>query len=256
MGRDEEIGSVVKAFNVLQVFSETLPKATITQVAEKTGYTRPTARRILLTCVSQQFMATDGKYFWLTPKVMRLGFGYLSALPFWEMAQPHMRVLAEELDESCSLATLDGAEIVYLARVPVRRGMIPLQVGSRLPAHATALGKALLAFADPATVEDFLAGAPYEELTPNTITRSAALAKEFEQTRSRGFAVNEGEREIGVRSIAAPVLDRSGVAVAALNISVNAVRVSETALTQVYAPKLLETARTISSEIAFVPSSR
>lgn len=250
-GKGEEIGAVVKAFDVLQVFSEKLPRATISQVAEATGYTKPTARRILHTCVSQGFMATDGKYFWLTPKVMRLGFGYLATLPVSDIAQPHMRRLAEDLEESCSLAALDGTDIVYLARVPVRRSVIRLNVGSRLPAHATSLGKVLVAFSSAPVQESFLARAPFEALTPQTVTDAESLRGQFAKIRERGFAANEGEREIGVRSIAAPVVDRSGTPVAAVNISVNAMRVSSAVLLDEYAPRLVSTAKAISEEIAF-----
>ncbi|VXC06687.1 IclR family transcriptional regulator domain-containing protein [Pseudoclavibacter sp. 8L] len=251
MGGTDEIGAVVKALNVLQVFSSELPRASISEVAEASGYTRPTARRILMTYEQHGFLATDGKYFWPTPKVLRLGFTYLSSLPYWDIAQPHLRLLADELEESCSLATLDGTEVVYVARVAVRRSVIQLNVGSRLPAHATSLGKAILAFSTQATLDDYLAHATFEQLTPNTVPDRTRFSEQLEQARVEGFAINDGEREIGVSSVAAPLLSPAGVALGAINVSVNSLRVPFDTLKTQYAPRLLETARAISEEMSY-----
>ncbi|OAB88823.1 IclR family transcriptional regulator [Janibacter melonis] len=247
----DEIGSLVKAFALLQVFSAENPRVTITSAAELAGLTRPTARRILITCANHGFVESDGREFWLTPKIMRLGFGYLSALPFWEPAMPKLRALAEEANESTSMAALDGHEIVYLLRQPVRPGLIPLNVGSRLPAHATSLGKALLAFAPAHDVEHFLARAPFEALTPSTITTAEAMRAELERVRSAGYAISDGERELGVRSAAAPVLGRGGVAVAAINISANAVRISHEEMEERLVPLLVRTASLVSEDVRF-----
>lgn len=247
----DEIGSLVKAFALLQIFSPDVPRVTITQAAELAHLTRPTARRILLTCVGQEFMQTDGREFWLTPKVMRLGFGYLSTLPYWDIAQPHLRELADAVNDSCSMATLDGHEVVYILRVPVRRAMITLNVGSRLPAHATSLGKALVAFSDDETISQFLAAAPFEALTPHTITEADSLREELERVRQRGYATSDGERELGVCSAAAPVFSRPGRALAAINVSANSVRVSHTTLVKDYVPHLLHAANKISTELGF-----
>lgn len=247
----DEIGALVKALTLLQVFSPEHPRVTITSAAELAGLTRPTARRILITCVNHGFMHTDGREFWLTPKVMRLGFSYLSTLPFWEPAMPRLRALAEEANESTSMAALDGREIVYLLRQPVRPGLIPLNVGSRLPAHATSLGKVLLAFAPPEDVEAFLSGAPFEALTPNTLTTADAMRAELDRVRAQGYAISDGERELGVRSAAAPVLSRTGAAVAAINISANAMRISHSEMEERLVPLLRSTASLISEDVRF-----
>jgi IclR family pca regulon transcriptional regulator len=246
-----EIGALVKAFTLLQVFSPEHPRVTITSAAELAGLTRPTARRILLTCVNHGFMHTDGREFWLMPKIMRLGFGYLSTLPFWEPAMPRLRALAEEANESTSMAALDGREIVYLLRQPVRPGLIPLNVGSRLPAHATSLGKVLLAFALSEDAEAFLSGAPFEALTPNTITTADGMREELEKVRVQGYAISDGERELGVRSAAAPILSRTGVAIAAINISANAMRISHGEMVERLVPLLRRTASLVSEDVRF-----
>jgi IclR family pca regulon transcriptional regulator len=254
-GNGDEVASVVKLFNLLQLFGPDLPRVTITTAADLTGVSKPSARRLLLTCVSQGFMQTDGRAFWLTPKVMRLGFGYLSALPFWESAQPHLREVADRVGETCSMASLDGDEIVYLLRIPVQRGMITLNVGSRLPAHATSLGKALLAHSPSVVIDDFLAGAPYERLTPSTLCTREELQAEFEKIRVMGYALNDSEREVGVRSASVPVLDRGGHAMAAVNVSANAMKVSARTLEEEYVPVLLEAAVKISGDLGYRPTA-
>lgn len=247
------IDSLEKAFRLLQVFSHEHPSLTISEAAELSDLTRPTARRILLTMVSLGFAEAQGKRFSLTPKVMRLGFAYLSALPYWETAQPHMRRLASELNESCSMATLDGNEIVYLTRVPGNRSMVTtLNTGSRLPAYATSMGKILLAHLKPAALDRYLSEVQLTALTPSTITDPEELRGVLAEARARGYATADGEREEGIRSAAAPVFARGGSVVAAVNVSANAARVSHEKLVSEYVPALLETARAISEEIGAV----
>ncbi|OMH36669.1 IclR family transcriptional regulator C-terminal domain-containing protein [Tersicoccus sp. Bi-70] len=247
------IDSVEKAFRLLQVFSHEHPSLTISEAAELSALTRPTARRILLTMVDLGFADADGNRFTLTPKVMRLGFAYLSALPYWETAQPHMRKLASELNESCSMATLDGNEIVYLTRVPGNRSMVTtLNTGSRLPAYATSLGKVLLAHLAPAELDRYLSEVELVPLTPSTVTDPDTLRRVLAEVREQGYATADGEREEGIRSASAPVLARGGHVVAAINVSANAARVSHEKLVSAYVPALVETARTISEEIGAV----
>src|SRR6476620_7907979 len=144
--RSDTLQSLERGLAVLQVFSRENARLSLSDVARLTGLTRATARRILLTLEHLGFVRADGRSFALTPRVLSLGFGYLSSLNLWEIAEPLMRQLVEQTDESCSAATLDLPDIVYVARVPARRIMtIALAVGSRLPAHATSMGKVLLA---------------------------------------------------------------------------------------------------------------
>ncbi|MFC4052692.1 IclR family transcriptional regulator C-terminal domain-containing protein [Actinomadura syzygii] len=250
------IDSVEKAFRVLEAFSADHPTLTVSEAAELTGLSRATARRILLTCVRLGFAEVDDRRFRLLPRVLRLGYGYLASLPIWERAQPHMRRLAEEVRESCSAATLDGEEIVYVARVPAKRSMsIVLNVGSRLPAHPTSMGRVLLAALPPDGLRERLGAMRLDRLTPNTITDPDALAAELGRVRDQGYAVVDGEREEGVRSAAAPVRDRSGAVIAAINVSANAGRVSVAELHERFVPLVVQAADAISRDIDFVPSA-
>lgn len=244
------IDSVEKAFRLLQVFSADTPRLTVAEAARRTDLSRATARRLLLTFERLGFARTDGRSFELTSRVLRLGHGYLSSLPLWESALPHMRELADSLVEACSLAALDGSDIVYLARVPSVRSMsMTLNVGSRLPAHATSMGRVLLAGLAPQDLEDYLGEAELEPLTEHTITDPARLRDEIEATRERGWAMVDGEREIGVRSVAAPVRDVRGEVVAAINVSANAARVGVDVLRDRFVPALLHTADEISHDL-------
>lgn len=223
----------------------------VSEAAAATGLTRATARRLLLTFERLGFAETDGRRFQLTPRVLRLGYGYLAALPFWEHAQSHMRALSDEVKESSSLATLDGGEIVYVARVPASRMMtITFNVGSRLPAYPTSMGRVLLAALPPAELESYLDTTELKRLTATTITDRAKLEAELARVAEQGYALVDGEREEGVRSAAAPVRNAAGGVIAALNVSANAARVSVAKLREEFVPRLLETADAITKDIA------
>jgi IclR family transcriptional regulator, pca regulon regulatory protein len=247
------IDSVAKAFAVLEAFSAERPVLTTSEAAALTGVSRPTARRILLTCVRRGYAEQDDRGFRLTPRVLRIGHGYLASLPFAERAQPHMRALADQVRESCSMAALDEGEIVYLVRVPAPRSMtITLGVGSRLPAYPTSMGRVLLAALAPAALDAYLASTELVKLTARTIDSGPALRAELERVREQGYALVDGEREEGVRSAAAPVRDASGAVAAALNVSANAARISVETLRGEVVPLLRETAEAISRDIGYV----
>jgi IclR family transcriptional regulator, pca regulon regulatory protein len=248
------IDSVAKAFSVLEAFSAENPTLTVNEAAALTGLSRPTVRRILLTCVRQGFAEEAGRGFRLTARVLRFGHGYLASLPVAARAQPHMRALADRVRESCSMATLDEDEIVYLARVPAARSMsITLGVGSRLPAYPTSMGRVLLAALAEAELDAYLERTTLAKLTANTIDDPTALRAELQRVREQGYAIVDGEREEGVRSAAAPVLDANANVVAALNVSANAARISLESLRVDCVPLLLETAEAISRDIGFLP---
>jgi IclR family pca regulon transcriptional regulator len=245
------IDSVEKALRLLQSFSGEAPAMSVSEAAAATGLTRATARRLLLTFERLGFAETDGRRFQLTARVLRLGYGYLAALPFWEHAQSHMRALSDEVRESSSLATLDGGEIVYVARVPASRMMtITFNVGSRLPAYPTSMGRVLLAALPPAELESYLDRTELKRLTEHTITDRAKLQAELARVAEQGYALVDGEREEGVRSAAAPVRSAGGGVIAALNVSANAARVPVEKLREEFVPRLLETADAITKDMA------
>jgi IclR family transcriptional regulator, pca regulon regulatory protein len=220
-------GEVVQAFArglaVIRAFDEAHPEQTLADVARRTGMPRAAARRFLRTLETLGYVrAADGR-FALTPRVLELGFSYLSALSLPELVQPHLERLSREVHESVSAAVLDGADIVYVARVPTRRIMsVRITIGTRLPASATSMGRVLLAGLPPEELDAALAASPFDPLTDRTLTDPDAVRSELGRVRAQGWAVVDGELEAGLRSFAAPVRDRAGAVVAAVGISTSA----------------------------------
>jgi IclR family transcriptional regulator, pca regulon regulatory protein len=238
---DGYVQSFARGLAVLRSFGSAAPEQTLSEVAERTGLTRAGARRILLTLVHLEYVETEGRLFRLTPKVLELGFSYLSALPIWTRAQPVMEDLVEELRQSCSAAVLDGHDIVYVVRVPAHKIMsINLGVGSRLPAYCTSMGLVLLSGLAPQTLRTRLEAMELVQHTPNTVTGIAQIIERIDQIRLQGWALVEEELEMGLCSVAAPVKDRTGRVVAAVNISGQANTRARTALVEIGLPKLLE----------------
>lgn len=246
----EFIQSLERGLAVLSAFSTDHPRLTLSEAATLTGLSRATARRILHTFTTLGYVRTDGKHFEPTPKVLDLGYAYLSSLQLGDIAQPTMEALSEQVHESVSLAVLDGAEIVYVARVPTKRIMsISLALGSRLPAHCTSMGRVLLAGLPPACLDTLLVG-PLEARTDRTIRSADELRVVVDTARRIGYAVVDEELETGIRSLAAPVIDRAGRVVAALNIGTQVGRVPLTQLTDEFLPLLLAAAAEISGRLA------
>jgi IclR family pca regulon transcriptional regulator len=248
--RKQSLQSLERGIAVIQVFSREHPALTLSEVSRLTGITRATCRRILLTLETLGHVRSDGRLFSLTPRVLSLGWAYLSSLDLWEAAQPPMEDLVAHTKESCSISTLDLPDIVYVARVPTRRIMsITLGVGTRLPAHATSMGRVLLAALPDAELDRFLAGRSLERFTEHTITDPGELRKALEVVREQGWALVDQELEMGLRSIAAPITRGAGSTIAALNVSAAAARVSIDELRSRCLPALLETAALISTSL-------
>jgi IclR family pca regulon transcriptional regulator len=237
-------------------FSRERATQTLSEVAEQTGLTRATARRILLTLAELGYVHQNSRSFSLTPKVLDLGYSYLSSFQVVELAQPSMERLVEEVKESSSMSVLDGPEIVYVARVPTKRIMtISLAIGSRLPAYPTSMGRVLLAGLPPNDIDEFIARTSLEQLTPHTITDPERLRSTLEKVRADGYAMVDQELEEGVRSIAAPIRNGRGKVIAAMNISCHASRVTVAKMREEFRPPLLATANEISERIGLVLGS-
>lgn len=243
----QSVQAIERGLAVLQVFSREHPAPTLSEVARLSGTTRATARRILLTLERLGHVRSDGRRFSLTPKVLCLGWAYLSSLDLWEIAEPLMEDLVQETGESCSAATLDLPDAVYVARVPTRRIMsITLTVGTRLPAFATSMGRVLLADLPPAELDAFLAGTTLEPFTPLTVTDPERLRSALAEVRRQGWALVDQELELGLRSVAVPLRGAGGRVVAALNVSAAASRVPTERLRGQLLPALERTAAAIS----------
>lgn len=240
---------------VIQVFSRDNPALTLSEVARLTGLTRATCRRILLTLEKLGHVRSDGRLFTLTPRVLTLGWSYLASLNLSELAQPLMEDLVERTKESCSAATLDAPDIVYVARVPTRRIMtIALGVGARLPAHATSMGRVLLAALPDDELEQFLGETPLERFTEHTITDPDELRDVLVRVRNQGWALVDEELELGLRSVAAPLNRPPCGTIAAINVSAAAHRVSIAEFHARILPALLETAELISAGAGSTPA--
>ena len=252
---DRETGSdfvraLAKGLAVIESFSAQSPAMTLSDVARRTGLSRGTARRLLLTLVELGYCGFDGKLFSLRPRALNLGFAYLHSQSLWQLAQPYMVELVERVHESCSIAVLDGTDVVYVARVPTaaRIMSINLGLGTRLPAFATSMGRVLLASLTADDLEQRVKQAsPLPAYTGKSITDRAALLREIDAVRRQGWALVDQELETGLRSIAAPIVDSDGRATAALNIGTHASRWPIQKLTQEALPLLRQAAENISS---------
>ena len=249
--RDSDfVQSLARGLAVICTFDRTNAELTLSEVATRTGVTRATARRFLLTLARLGYVRTDGRLFSLTPRVLELGYAYLSALSLPEVAEPHLEALVAEVSESSSVSVLDGTNVVYVARVPVSRIMtVAISVGTRFPAFATSMGRVLLAGLPDAELDDYLTTVKLDRLTSRTIGSTAALRAEISKVRSQGFSLVDQELEEGLRAVAAPIRDRAGRVVASLNISTQASRTSLESMRRNLVPPLLAAAARISTDL-------
>lgn len=235
MRETDFIGGFAKGLLVIEAFGETMPKRTISDVSKETGLDRATTRRCLLTLAELGYAHYDGKYFELTPKILRLGHAYLSATPLPRLIQPYLDRLSEKVGQSASASVLDGAEIVYVARASQKRVMsINLMPGSRLPAYCASMGRVLLAALPEAEAFDLICKSDLKANTPNTKTDPDALMTELSVVRREGYSIIDQELEMGLCSIAVPLENSRGRVVAALNIGAPAALVSAREMARLY----------------------
>ncbi|MDT1062187.1 IclR family transcriptional regulator C-terminal domain-containing protein [Paracoccus sp. CPCC 101403] len=234
------MGGLAKGLRVIETFTAEHPRQSIVEVAAASGLDRATARRCLLTLAQGGYADYDGKFFTLTPRVLRLGTACLATMPLPQIVQPNLDRLSEEIGESSSVSILDGAEIVYVARAAQRRVMsIALMPGSRLPAWCTSMGRVMLAALSEAELQPLLAMAPFPARTPLTLTDAGQLLEELARVRRDGHAVIDQEVEMGLRSIAVPLLNGRGRVVAAVNVGLPAAHATVEDLRTRFLPHLM-----------------
>lgn len=244
------VRSLERGLAVLQVFSKERPAVSLSEAANLTGLTRATARRVLLTLEHLGYVRAEGRLFKPTPRLLAIGYAYLSSLDLWETAHPYMAELADLTKESCSANQLDGNEVVYVARVPSSRMMtVNLNVGARVPAYPTSMGRVLLGGLTPAALDRYFTEVELRPLTPKTVTDEARLRAIITQVREQGWALVDEELEAGLRSIAAPIHDHAGRVFAALTVCGHAGRVTTTQLREEFLPHLLDAAKQISDQV-------
>ncbi|MEH0070016.1 IclR family transcriptional regulator C-terminal domain-containing protein [Pannonibacter sp. Pt2-lr] len=241
LNKTDFIASLAKGLSVLEAFRADRSRLSISDVAEATGLDRATARRCLLTLHETGYADYDGKFFTLTPKVLRLGMGALAALPLAQVVQPWLDQLSEQIGQSASVAIRDELEIVYLARAAQRRVMsIGLMPGSRLPVHCTSMGRVLLAAMPEAEAAALIERCDLTPRTPRSLTAPQEIMARVAEARALGYAIIDQEVELGLRSIAVPVYSSRGQVVAALNVGLAAVQASAEELPGLYLQPLLK----------------
>lgn len=239
--------SLARGLQVLQAFSDQRRSLTIAQLSHRTGIPRASVRRCLHTLMSLGYAEADGNNFSLKPKVLSLGYSYLSSTPLTVSAHPYLNQISRSLNESCSLAVLQEDEVLYVGRSAASRIMsVSLTTGSRLPAYCTALGRTLLAHLAPPELDAYLERVPLKAMTERTVVNPERLRDILDGIRADGYAIVEEELEIGLRSIAVPVRGASGNVLAALNIGAHAARVSKRKMQEEFLPALLQGAQDLS----------
>src|SRR5579864_410668 len=242
----EFVQSLDRGLAVIRAFGPDRERLSLSEVARATGLTRAAARRFLLTLVKLGYVRNDGREFSLRPRVLELGYAYLSGLALPDVAAPHLEELVAKLHESSSISVLDGHHIVYVVRVPTKRIMtVAISVGTRFPAFATSMGRVLLAALPDDQFERYLAEATFEQFTARTVTDPGRLRAIVREVARQGYAIVDQELEEGLRAVAAPIRGGAGVGTAAINVSAHASRVSMAAMRSEILPALLETVRQI-----------
>jgi IclR family pca regulon transcriptional regulator len=236
---DSFVQSFARGLSVIRAFGEKHPRMTLAEVAEQTGLTRAGARRILLTLQHLGYVETEGKFFFLMPKILDLGYSYLSTQPLWHLAMPILARVTSETGESCSITTLDGTDIVYIVRsVAYKLMSMNLAVGSRLPAWASAMGRVLLAGLADEEIEAVLKKSELKAYTPYTVTDYALVKAAILQARADGYALVSQELEESLQAIAVPIQGRNGKVVAAINVSTFPTEGSRKKMLENYLPVL------------------
>jgi IclR family pca regulon transcriptional regulator len=250
-GDPDFMTSLARGLHVIRAFSGVDRRLTIADVARATGLTRAVVRRCLYTLRELGYAATDGRTYSLQPRILNLGYAYLSTAPIPIAAQPVLEQLSEQLGEATSVAVLDDGAVVYVARAATRRIMaVTLGVGSRLPAYCTALGRVLLCTLPPELAAHELSKFERVAHTRFTVTSRRRLEEILAEARTEGFAVNDQELEIGLRAIAVPVRNVVGATVAAMNVSAQASRVTRRELIDNALPLLRAAAERLGSQLA------
>jgi IclR family pca regulon transcriptional regulator len=250
--RDREfVQSLQRGLEVIRALSAPGAGRTLSDVARDTGLARASARRFLLTLERIGYVRSEDRRFVLTPRVLELGYAFLSSLTLPQITQPHLRELVQQVRESSSVSVLDGTEIVYVAREPTQRIMtVAISVGTRFPAYATSMGRVLLGGLDGPELDGRLQALEPRLLTPSTLTDKRTLRREIERVRRQGWALVDQELEDGLRSIAVPLHTPEGRVVAALNLSTHASRRTPTAIRRDLLPPLRTTAAAIERDLA------
>jgi IclR family pca regulon transcriptional regulator len=243
------VQSLERGFAVIRAFTAVHSQLTAAEVARRCNLDRAAVRRFLLTLIDLGYVQTDGKVYWLRPRILELGYAYLSSLSLPEISQAHMERLVQEVHETSSLGVLDGSEVVFVNRVVTRQILtVPIMVGSRFPAYATSMGRVLLSDLPDDRLDEYIGSVSIDPPTRNTITDPGQLKAVVRRVRTAGFALVDKEMDDVTRSLAVPIRAKNGRVVAALNISTAASRRSVQELRS-YLPALTAAAQAIEADL-------
>jgi IclR family transcriptional regulator, pca regulon regulatory protein len=236
---DQFVQSFARGLSVIRAFGPDAREMTLSEVADRTSLTRAAARRILLTLQQLGYVAATGRKFFLTPRILDLGYSYLSTTPLWDLAEPYMEELVSRVHESSSASVLDGTDIVYILRVPTKKIMtISLNIGSRLPAYCTSMGRILLGGLSGEELDNVLRKSDLKAITPHTVIDPARLKQIIRDDCAKGWSLVNQELEEGLVSLSVPIQDRTGRIVAAMNVSGQATRTSADEMVRTILPQL------------------
>lgn len=246
--RSEQVNSLVRGLEVLKAFGKHHEPMTITEVAGEVGLAPASARRMLLTLVELGYVEQNGRRFRIGPKVLDLGYSYMSSMPIWQIALPVLEQLSDTYRVSAAAAVLDGADALYALRTNSHQpSSILISAGTRLPAHITAMGRVLLASLTPERLDAVLSQVDFNQATERSVKSSTQLRKILDQVRKQGYSVVDEEMFYGLRAVAIPLYNRRGEVVAAINACANRRSVEISHLKETVLPPLMEAADKIRS---------
>jgi IclR family pca regulon transcriptional regulator len=251
------VASLSHGLKVITAFDRTRPVMTLSQVADVTGMQRSGARRYLLTLMHLGYVAKSGRDFRLTPRVLELGYAYMTSQPLAEISQPYLDEFTHKTGYSSALAVQEGDEAIYIAQCSAERTLsVRVPVGRRQPALQTSTGRAMLAALDEREIDAFLQRAQPRKFTDKSITSKKDLKAELLKIRSQGFSIVDQEIELGVRSMAVALHDQNGAAAAALLVLTDVASVSEKMLRKDFLPHLQHAVSEIERAIRSSPAAR
>lgn len=245
------VQSLERGLKVIEAFSAENQKLNISEAAKITNLPRPVVRRLLLTLKHLGYVDSDHNNFYLTAKTLSLGYSFLSS-NIWGTINPYLEELTQKTGESSSVSVLEGTDILYVARHSTKKIMsVTLNIGSRLPAHATSMGQILLANADDETLEKYFKTAELKSYTKYTLTNKEDLLERFSEIKEKGWVISEKQLEEGLTSLAVPIFNEQNKAVAAVNISLSSYGDwTEEKIVNEFVPLLKETSSKIRSVIS------
>ena len=252
ISRADYVTSLARGLSVMRLFSADTPRLTVSDAARRSGLSRAAVRRLLLTLVAEGYAAQDREAFTLRPRVMELGYAWLSTLGLPELAQPHLLEVSAAVNENCSLGILDGDDVLYVARSSARRIVQSTQmaIGTRLPANVSSMGRVLLAHLPDSELADSLRRRPPHRFTPVTTVDLRVLRDLLSRVRQQGFALVEGEFEAGLISVAVPVRNAAGKVVAAINVGAPTSRATRAEMLERHLPAIRAAAREVERGLA------